>query len=206
LILNTVAGRVCAFIFTKPSVELLRDADLQIWVPIFFGSSFATNLLITSLSVYRLVMVGKKTAPSGASNPYWRTVAIIVESGAIYLLGTACVLILFSFKSPATGIPANTLTPLIAIAPTLIILQVQSGLGQVKEKTKSGTPYDSAAGQSMAHTLPVHYSHSQRSSVVVLPLQSFTSAVGGPTTPPGTYYKSHADFLKPDDGLHLRPK
>ena len=105
------------------------------------------------------------------------------------------------------AIPANTLTPLIAIAPTLIILQVQSGLSTVKEKTATtnGYSFDSAVGQSMAYTLPVHSSHhSHISSVVVLPTNSFTPA---PLTPPPPFlYKNHSNFVSPEDEPYLRPK
>ena len=97
------AGRYVAAIISLPNVDPLFDSRLVVWIPLFFGSSFATNCIVTILIAYRLITAGKRVS-AGGSNPYWRTIAIIAVRiyFTMYLIIT--ILKMFCFRNPARSI------------------------------------------------------------------------------------------------------
>jgi hypothetical protein len=96
----------------------------------------ATNVVVTSLIVYRIWMSSRivKESPvvigQGASH---RAMMLIIESGALYLIIQFIFVVLFAIQHPAQGIVAVIATQIYGIAPTLIIIRV--GLGISSEHT-----------------------------------------------------------------------
>jgi len=108
-----------------------------------FTLPLATNFLITILTVVRLYMLASKaravnTAKALDTSSYvHKAAAIVIESGALYLVAQLVFVILFALGHPAQGIAAVVAVQIYGIAPTLISFRV--GLGVATEEYELST-------------------------------------------------------------------
>ncbi|KAI0682077.1 hypothetical protein C8T65DRAFT_597625 [Cerioporus squamosus] len=94
----------------------------------------ATNVMATALIVTKLwltarsVEKGAGTSLLGAAHAAQRAVAIIVESGLLYLVTQVVFVVLFALGHPAQAIVAVVAVQIYGIAPTLIVIRVALGI------------------------------------------------------------------------------
>lgn len=186
LVFSIAASGVIAKAISTPGSKVFSPLLLT-WVPIYFGTSFATNLIVTLLIAYKLYVAGK--AVSGTGGHYWRTIAIVAESGAIYPIANLFVIILFAVKSSAQAIPVNALAQLVAIAPTIIIIQVQSGNSQA-----SGSAGTWAVKSGTVASIPAYSPYgSQSSAMANSTKRSISNPQSDPNNPFLTPYPAFAN-------------
>jgi hypothetical protein len=149
---------------------------LLTWVPLTFALSFATNFMVTVLIAYKLYSAGKSV--SGSGGYYWRTIAIIAESGAIYPIVNVFVIVLFAMQSTTQAIPVNALAQVVAIAPTIIIIQVQTGNSQASGSAGSW-------GVRTGTSSSLIHSNSQHSGTT-----SFKHTISNPRSDPSNPYQT----------------
>ncbi|KAH8087866.1 hypothetical protein BXZ70DRAFT_538501 [Cristinia sonorae] len=130
-----------------------------------FTLPLATNFLITILTVVRLYSMASKSRAANNGNPVTTTshvkkaVAIVVESGLLYLIGQLVFVILFSIGHPAQGIVAVIVVQIYGIAPTLISFRV--GLGIATEEYELSTKQRSAAEWRLSTRRTVPTNHTE---------------------------------------------
>ncbi|KAI0760375.1 hypothetical protein C8Q74DRAFT_1208445 [Fomes fomentarius] len=94
----------------------------------------ATNAMATALIVAKLWLTASRaekrvgTRMRGTARAAQRAVAIIVESGLLYLVTQLVFAVLFGLGHPAQAILAVIAVQIYGIAPTLIIIQVALGI------------------------------------------------------------------------------
>lgn len=112
-----------------PSVERgIFTPQLDAWVPAYFFSAFASGIYLSVCIAWKLWYAAKKAQPDMLQFSRMLATVIVVESNSIYPLTNAIALLCWGAKSNVQVIPVNVLAQIIAIAPTLMILQVQKGL------------------------------------------------------------------------------
>ncbi|TFK92332.1 hypothetical protein K466DRAFT_236142 [Polyporus arcularius HHB13444] len=94
----------------------------------------ATNVMATALIVTKLWLTARSaeqrigTRMQGTARAAERAVAIIVESGVLYLATQLVFVVLFALGHPAQAILAVVAVQIYGIAPTLIVIRVALGI------------------------------------------------------------------------------
>jgi hypothetical protein len=101
------------------------------WGDAMFILSLLTNLLVTTLIASRIYWIGRRSNAvngPGHSQKYNYTVAIVLESGALYLAPLVILLVLFSLNLVSAYIVYAALAQIMGLAPTIIIVRVGLGI------------------------------------------------------------------------------
>ncbi|KAI0296488.1 hypothetical protein B0F90DRAFT_1819923 [Multifurca ochricompacta] len=108
-----------------------------------YALPLATNAIVTLLIAFRIWYLSPESHPSlRGLHPPSRTarhvIAIVVESGFLYLITQILFVALFAAKHPAQAIIAVIAVQIYGIAPTLIIIRVARGLPDITKQTAGG--------------------------------------------------------------------
>ncbi|KAL7277248.1 hypothetical protein ACG7TL_009101 [Trametes sanguinea] len=122
-----------------------------------YALPLATNILTTALIVARLWHTARAAEArcrgrmAGTVRVAKAAVAIIVESGALYLAAQLVLVVLFALEHPAQAVVAVMAVQIYGIAPTLIVLRVALGISS--DYTTRSAPEGAAAahGPGPAH-------------------------------------------------------
>ncbi|OSC97754.1 hypothetical protein PYCCODRAFT_1418815 [Trametes coccinea BRFM310] len=122
-----------------------------------YALPLATNVLTTALIVARLWHTARAAEArcrgrmAGTVRVAKAAVAIIVESGALYLAAQLVLVVLFALEHPAQAVVAVMAVQIYGIAPTLIVLRVALGISS--DYTTRSAPEGAAAahGPGPAH-------------------------------------------------------
>ncbi|KAI0355982.1 hypothetical protein OH77DRAFT_1495782 [Trametes cingulata] len=118
-----------------------------------YALPLATNVLTTALIVARLWHTAKAAEErcrgrmAGTVRAAQHAVAIIVESGLLYLAAQLVLVVLFALGHPAQAIVAVMAVQIYGIAPTLIVIRVALGISS--DFSTRDAP--GAAGPAVAH-------------------------------------------------------
>jgi len=105
--------------------------DITAWGDAMFVLSLLTTLLVSSLIAYRIYWIGRRLNAMlgpGQSRKHRYTIAIVLESGALYSAPLVLLLVLFSFDSVYAYIVYDALAQIMGLAPTIIIVRVGLGI------------------------------------------------------------------------------
>lgn len=100
--------------------------DLEIWLPAFFGLTFATSVLCSMLIAGRLWYIDKKVQFSRTTNVLTNVLRIVIESASIYSLTMLIYLTTYVRKSNVSIIFGDMVSPVIGIAFSLITIRVHN--------------------------------------------------------------------------------
>ncbi|KAI0716722.1 hypothetical protein C8Q76DRAFT_415707 [Earliella scabrosa] len=129
-----------------------------------YSLPLATNVMATALIVVKLWWVLRSAAKiAGGDTPLFgsgynavrNALAIVIESGALYLVTQLVFVIVYSLKHPSQAILAVIAVQIYGIAPTLIIMRVALGVSsestvQQSPTELSGPRWHSRTGSSSA--------------------------------------------------------
>ncbi|OJT08835.1 hypothetical protein TRAPUB_262 [Trametes pubescens] len=99
-----------------------------------YALPLATNVLTTTLIVARLWHTAHAADErcrgrlAGTARAAQHAVAIIVESGLLYLVAQLVLVVLFALEHPAQAVVAVMAVQIYGIAPTLIVIRVALGI------------------------------------------------------------------------------
>jgi len=100
--------------------------QLEIWLPAFFGMTFATSVLCSILIAGRLWYIHKWVHIGGTTNTLKAVLRIVIESASIYSLTMLIYLGTYVAKSNVSIIFGDMVSPVIGIAFSLITIRVHN--------------------------------------------------------------------------------
>ncbi|KAH9899220.1 hypothetical protein C8Q73DRAFT_637871 [Cubamyces lactineus] len=147
--LTTIAGFSCIaeVVHLVVTIDPTAPVAPPALVPLGFAGyalPLVTNVLSTFLIVVRLWDTARAADAryggrmAGTARVAQTAVAIIVESGALYLAAQLVLVVLFALEHPAQAIVAVMAVQIYGIAPTLIVLRVALGISS--DFTTRGAP------------------------------------------------------------------
>jgi len=142
-----IATSVCAYIavFNFSQIHPGQNVfaiNIAEWGTALFSLSLATNIIVTFLIAGRIWWISRKACKllgKEIRRKYNHTVAIVLESGAIYSVSLMTLLILYCSKTNAQYIVYDALAQIMGIVPTLIIVRVGLGLSTQDVQTYGST-------------------------------------------------------------------
>jgi len=99
---------------------------LEIWLPAFFGMTFATSVLCSALIAGRLWYIHKWVHISRTTNTLTTVLRIVIESASIYALTMLLYLGTYVAKKNVSIIFGDMVSPVIGIAFSLITIRVHN--------------------------------------------------------------------------------
>jgi len=137
------SGATNAFVvFLNTQDEVAYNTGFM-WGTVSLTLSLATNLIVTTLIVFRIWRLRSELAATLGwqhAKTYTSIIAMIVESAALYAVVMLVFIITWATNSPAQGLLLYTASQVSSIAPMLVIVRV--GLG------RSTTEYTTAQASS----------------------------------------------------------
>lgn len=131
-VLSYIGTTVCSitsvvFIGKASSVDTpFYLPDLEIWLPAFFGMTFATSVLCSLLIAGRLWYIHQWIHTSQMTNTLKAVLRIVIESASIYSLTMLLYLATYVSKSNTSIIFGDLVSPVIGIAFSLITIRVHN--------------------------------------------------------------------------------
>ncbi|KAL0959113.1 hypothetical protein HGRIS_014409 [Hohenbuehelia grisea] len=118
---------VISFARQDPHVSIFTSASGH-WIVTVFSTTFATNLMVTSLIAYRIWSINRLVQPSTRTS-IKPVINIILESAVLYTIFLVITHMAYLAKAPFQFIFLDASSPAIGIAFSLIIVRVGLGLG-----------------------------------------------------------------------------
>ncbi|EGN97791.1 hypothetical protein SERLA73DRAFT_182539 [Serpula lacrymans var. lacrymans S7.3] len=95
------------------------------WIPAFFASSMATNLLSTSLLAYRIWMIDRNSAKYRLeSSLLWPVVRIVLDAGLLYTSALLPALVSFLANDRGMYVLLDMIMPIISITFYMVIIRI----------------------------------------------------------------------------------
>ncbi|KAK0215596.1 hypothetical protein IW262DRAFT_1496487 [Armillaria fumosa] len=134
------------------------DESQTIWAVALIAATVGTNILCTALIVGRILYVASKGQGGimGAIRTYRGVLKILVESAALYSITFIVLMILYPLHGNGYMYPLALCSPVIAIAPTLIVLRIVLGQGHPQEpslETQSSLHFNASRGSTIESTM-----------------------------------------------------
>jgi len=140
--------------------------DLSNWTVAVISCTLAQNIIVVSLIVFRILQVHRATqkhrSTTGAS--LIPVVAVVVESGLLYVTGLFIFLVTYVTKSNSMRIIYDAMNGIIGLAFTMMIVRVGLGLtgGQTQASTGSKHTSSNPPSNSLYPLQPVSVGISRR--------------------------------------------
>ncbi|KAG8896231.1 hypothetical protein FRB99_008992 [Tulasnella sp. 403] len=115
--------------------------QVKVMTPLTFSLSLVTNLLTTSLMIWRITIFSRLSQRSGQSvgTAYRRTLAVVVESGALVPVFLVLSLAFYIAGMEEQTLLTGPMSQVIGIIPTMTLLQVRLGYSQYESRHTRGS-------------------------------------------------------------------
>ncbi|KAF9462042.1 hypothetical protein BDZ94DRAFT_1262272 [Collybia nuda] len=109
--------------------QIGRDAfAVYQWFVFSLGLTLTTHVLLTSLIVGKIWKGARNSTIYIGTTRHMAVVWMVFESGAVYSVAVALLVVFAALKTQAAGISAHVFIQLCELVPTLIIVRVGLGL------------------------------------------------------------------------------
>jgi len=112
------------------------------WTTALISLTLGQNLIVTTLIVYRILQAHKAGAQyRSGGNANLIAIALIIESGALYVTGLFVFLVTYVTQSNAVYIMFDCMNGIIGLAFTMMIVRIGLGLTPVSSASPSDNSY-----------------------------------------------------------------
>ncbi|KAF4565428.1 hypothetical protein EYR36_001999 [Pleurotus pulmonarius] len=134
-------GATYEFSHAAPGAEVFLPAIVP-WITSFIALTLSTNVVCTSLIVFRLLRVHRAVKDFAQSGVAKSVLIMVMESAAVYSASVISLMITYSLESNAQYTVLDLTAPLIGITFSVIILRVSLGISS-RELTQVSQPNSS---------------------------------------------------------------